>query len=133
MPSLSEVIIISSMIGPQRRSSTRGSSRMSLPRTPPRPRLRRGADLRQHLGIRAAGALQHLEAVVGGLEPVHRKGGGEALENALHQLLLAERVAGAVQAEDRLPDLRQVGVAQLFGLSRRVKWIGEEDEPVAGE
>src|SRR5437764_81970 len=133
MPSLSEVIIISisSMIGPQRRSSTRGTSRMSLPRTRPRPRLRRGADLRQHLGIRAAGALQHLEAVVGGLEPVHREGGREALEDALHQLLLAERVAGAVQAEDRLPDLWQVGVAQLFRLAGRVKRVGEQDQAVA--
>ena len=63
--------------------------------------------------------------MVRAFQPVHRPA-IEASDGPLHQVASAERVAGAVQAQHRDTDAREVRIAQLFRLARRVKRISEE-------
>lgn len=50
--------------------------------------------------------------------------------NGLHQLGSAELVVGATQLPSRSFDLRQVSVSQLLGLTRRMKWVAEQEQTV---
>ena len=74
-----------------------------------------------------------MEAVIGAFQPVHRPAAGQTTDHAFHQIAPAKRVAGAVQAQDRHLDFREVRVAKLFGLPRRMKRVGEEQEAFAGK
>src|SRR5690242_18877468 len=71
--------------------------------------------------------------MAGALEPAHAPGRRHAFDDTLHELAPAEPVAGAVEAQHRDADRRQVSVAQLFRLAVRMQRIGEEEQAVAGE
>jgi hypothetical protein len=61
-----------------------------------------------------------VKAVVRTVEPAHRPVWAQALDHGVHEVASAERVARAVQAQDRNGDPRQVRIAQLIGLPRRM-------------
>jgi len=51
---------------------------------------------------------------------MHRPAPAQTIDGGFHQIAPAERVAGAVQAQHRNRDFREVRVAQLLGASRRM-------------
>src|SRR5439155_5357736 len=83
------------------------------------------SDLSQHVLVRFPRALEDMEAVIGAFQPAHGPAPAQTLYDGFHQIAPAQRVAGAVQAQHRHRDFREMRVAQLFGPPRRMKGIGE--------
>ncbi len=79
-----------------RPSNTFGSRSLS-PQTwyPSAARLR---DLIQNVPIRSPRSLEDAEAVIGAFQPMHRPPPGQRIDDGVHQIAPAKRVAGAVQA-----------------------------------
>src|SRR3954451_14096366 len=88
------------------------------PHDPRHPIAARLPDLLEHFFVRPSGALLHVVAVIGSLQPVHGPRGREILDHGPHQLLLAQLVSGAIQGKNRPVDLRQVRVAPVLRLAR---------------
>lgn len=73
-----------------------------------------------------------MEGMIGALQPVHHPVAQDP-RCLLHQIAAAQRVARAVEAEHRDFDLRQMRIAQLLRLPRRMQRISEEQQAVAVE
>src|SRR5690242_9583679 len=91
----------------------------------------RFADFGVHLHICPARRLEHMKRMVGALDPVHRPLRFYFAKSLLHQRALAQRIPGAVEAEHRTSDLRQMRIAQLLRLARRMERVGGEQQPGA--
>src|SRR5687768_4093631 len=74
-----------------------------------------------------------MEAVISTFEPMHIPARLHRLDCLFHQLGSAERIASSVEAENRHFYKREMRVAQLVELSRRVKGIREQEQPRAVE
>ncbi len=70
-----------------------GETRYAEP--PSTARLR---DLIQNVPIRSPRSLEDAEAVIGAFQPMHRPPPGQTIDDGVHQIAPAKRVAGAVQA-----------------------------------
>ncbi len=87
-------------------------------------------DFGEHVLGRAPGALPDAERVVGLRDAVKLGPGPEPVQEREQQVLPRERVAGALDEQHRRADPRQVRLAPLLELPRRMQRVAEEREAV---
>src|SRR5437867_8826691 len=96
---------------------------ISPPDEPGHPGFSQLPNLREDVGVGLFRRLEDMEAVVGPLQPTHGPLGPHTLHRLFHQVLPAQTIAGAVEAQRRRRDGRKMRVAKLFGSAGWMKGI----------